>query len=492
MRKTNWDRNGWKEKPEIGFFYDGKPTPWYLWHLPKIVGVLLLIFIVILALMACERRELYVYGDEFHSVDLEVNWRKYADKDPDGMTVWFYPLGNELGKPYRTTTANVRKQSLYLPGGLYNGVVIDYSPEEYSRQRFLGLDSLKTARTVATPASYQPDSLTVAGEAVRQSMNDSVNQWLYGEGAWTDKHTGRSEILDGSGLYMVASQPEQMALDTLSRVVISHGGYGDYVPWKEADTYQSTIQVQTLFSEPSTIVWHLRVRVYIASGFNSLWQTPGSISGLADGHFLATDTNTDTPCLISIDNWELERVGENSGYISATITTFGLRPGSLFKGDRSRLRINSVATRHSSSQLGSAPAAPASLVSGFRIQDAGDATGTDGEGVTRADNNPANQPGWYDYETDLCDNDELRLNLVFVLRDHSTAIYYQFDVGEQVASFDEQLVLRLDLGPDYFNPAINPNAPAPIELPYVEAYSGAGFDANVTDWSEGGTADTTF
>ena len=50
---------------------------------------------IILMLAGCERRELYVYGDEFHSVELEVDWRKYADRDPDGMTVWFYPLDTE-------------------------------------------------------------------------------------------------------------------------------------------------------------------------------------------------------------------------------------------------------------------------------------------------------------------------------------------------------------------------------------------------------------
>ena len=98
--------------------------------------------------------------------------------------------------------------------------------------------------------------------------------------------------------------------------------------------------------------------------------------------------------------------------------------------------------------------------------------------------------GWYDYETDLCDSDELRLNLVFVLRDHSTILKYQFDVGRQVVSFDEQLVLRLDLDEEYFDPD-NPDGGDPIELPYVEAYSGTGFDANVSEWEEGGVADTT-
>ena len=61
-------------------------------------------------------------------------------------------------------------------------------------------------------------------------------------------------------------------------------------------------------------------------------------------------------------------------------------------------------------------------------------------------------------------------------------------------SFDEQLVLRVDLGPEYFDPT-NPDGGGidikPIVLPYVEAYDGAGFDANVSPWQEGENADIT-
>lgn len=413
---------------------------WALFFWPLVI---LVFFVVILALSGCERRELYVYGDEFHSVTLDVDWREYSSTDPDGMTVWFYPLDDPSHAPYRTTTASVRHQDIYLPGGRYQGLVIDYSPEEYSRQEFLGMDHLETARVQATPATYQPDSLTIVGEGVPATVTPEVNANLYGDVAWTDLHTSRWPVREEGGLYIVASQPEPMGTDTLLDKTIDNGLYGDYIPWKERNTYQSTLVVTQLFSQPHTVIWKLRIRVWIHSGFNYLWQQPASISGLADGHLLPLNQNTDQPCLMAIDGWELQRTGENSGWLSTTVSTFGLRPASILPD----------AERHG---------------------------GTRAPGDTEPD---YRDPDWYAYRTGLCLPEELRLNLSFVLRDHATTLHYHFDVGDCVVSYDEQLVLRIELGADYFKPD-NPDGPDPIDLPYVDTYDGTGFGAEVTPWQE--------
>ena len=408
----------------------------------SIVNCQLSIMLMLLAaLTSCERRELYVYGDEFRSVELEVDWRNYAPSDPGGMTVWFYPLdAKNRVAPYRSTTANVRHHELYVPGGNYQGVVIDYSPEEYSHQEFLDLDSLTKARVEVTPAMYQPDSLIVAGEGVPHGMYRDVNPELFSDVAWTSLHTHRPAVLD-NGLYVVGNQPEEMGLDTLNNRYVDRGEYGDYIPWKKSDTYQSSIKITKLFSQPETLIWKMRIRVYIRSGFNYLWQTPASITGLSNGHYLPLDRNTDEPSIHFLENWTLSRTGENSGYIETTLMTFGLRPGSILP----------TYEHHSATRVG--------------------------------DEEPDyNNPDWYSYNTGLCLPEELRLNLAFVLRDHATTLYYHFNVGHMVVSFDEQLVLRVELGPDWDDP---------IDLPFVEAYSGTGFDATVTPWEDGGTADTT-
>ena len=440
--------------------------------------VLVATFVFVLLMLAgCERRELYVYGDEFHSVELEVDWRKYADRDPDGMTVWFYPLDTEgtvlsVQKPYRTTTANVRHHDLYLPGGNYQGVVVDYSPEEFSRQAFVQVDTLETARVEATPSSYQPDSLTVAGEGVPKGLSDEVNWELYGEPAWTSIQTDRPAIREETGLYTVANQPEPMALDTLDNRHIDRGEYGDYIPWQERDTYQSQIKITTLRSEPESIVWQLRIRVWIQSGFNYLWQSPASITGLADGHFLPLDKNTDRPCLLSIDGWDLRRTGDNSGYVETTITTFGIRPETLL--DNRELRNGNDL----SERIFSYTRAP-----GDSEPDYGD-------------------PAWWEHYVKNCLPEDVRLSLSFVLRDHATTLTYHFNVGHYIVSYDNQLVLRLELGPEFFDPD-NPNGaygdggdpgnPSPeIDLPFVEAYNGTGFGADVTPWEDMPPVDISF
>ena len=408
-------------------------------------------FCGVILLIGCERRELYVYGDEFFSVELNVDWRKYADRDPDGMTVWFYSLDDPSHQPYRSTTAEVRRHELYLPGGHYQGVVVDYSPEEFSRQQFLGMDYMETARVEATPASYQPDSTTVQGEGVPKGVNDLVNQELFGEPAWTALHTERPDVRSESGLYIVANQPEQMALDTLLNKEIEQGEYGDYIPWKKHEEYQSSIHVKQLYAEPTSIIWRLRIRVWIRSGFNSLWQIPASVTGLADGHFLALDSRTEQPCLLSVSGWEYERTGSDSGYIGATLYTFGLRPSTILP---SRVL-------HDGTEI------PDKVVTydtraGELEPDYGD-------------------PEWYWFYSDNCVPRDVRLNLSFVLRDHATTRNYHFDVGDRIVSYDAQQVLRIDLGPDYFSPD-NPDGPEPIDLPDVDAYNGTGFGADVTPW----------
>ena len=93
---------------------------------------------------SCERRELWVYQDRFKQVELDIDWRNYFRNqqlypntpDPDGMTVWFFPRDGR--KSFRYTTTEVRHYETYLSAGQYDGLVIDYSPEEYGHQEFIG------------------------------------------------------------------------------------------------------------------------------------------------------------------------------------------------------------------------------------------------------------------------------------------------------------------------------------------------------------------
>ena len=70
-----------------------------------------------------------------------------------------------------------------------------------------------------------------------------------------------------------------------------------------------------------------------------------------------------------------------------------------------------------------------------------------------------------------------------MLRDEATVLNYHYDLGDKyIAVIDDQLIVNIDIPVDF------PGLP---DLPYVESKGSAGFDATVTPWEEGGTADTT-
>lgn len=360
------------------------------------------------------RRMLYVAGDEYHSAVLHTDWRHYQGSDPDGMTAWFYPADGMTGA-YRLTTSEVRRAEFFLPAGEYTGVVIDYSPDEYGRQEFVGMDYAQTALVRATEASYQPEA-------------DAVE--LYGGPAFA---RALPDIREETGLYRVLNQPEQMAVDTLDRMEVYGGEYGYYIPYPKRDTYQTDFTVQDFYAWPVSPIWRMRIRVYVR-GIDYLYQTEGSVAGLSEGRYLALNRTANVPCLVSVQDWEVQRTGNNVGYIAATLTTFGLL------SDQHPLNV--------STKSGGGDGAPLVLL---------DWSGTS---PLRAE--------------------DLRLNLRFLLRDRETVRFYHFDVGEYVVSFDEELVLRIDLDEDF------PGGP---DLPYVEPYNSAGFDAEVSPWEDGGAAE---
>ncbi len=410
---------------------------------PATLGAALAVVAMLLLTASC-RRDLYVFGDEFHSVTLDVDWREFDSSDPDGMTVWFYKLDDPEAQPFRTTTANVRRQDLYLSNATYQGVVVSYSPEEYSRQTFADMADIDKARVEATPAPYQPADLTIPGVAVAPERAQDVKAALYGHEAWND-HQPRS-TQTSPAYYLLANQPEDIGADTIDHRDINAGtAFDDYILLRDRDTYQSSIIVQDIHATPHSLIYTMRVRVYIKEGFNSLWTTMGSITGLADGHHLPWHVNTEAACLLAIDEWQTERTGQNEGWVNTTLTTFGLRPST----------IHPFATFHPSAVTG----------------------------ISRYDGRECDIDGYY---TDECGAEDLRLNLAFILRDQQTVCTYHFNVGQALVSYDDQLVLRVELDADFLD-----NNGGQIILPFVEGFDGAGFGADVTPWQDVPSVDVT-
>lgn len=358
-------------------------------------AVPLLALLLAVTLSSCERRDLYLYADQFKQVRLEVDWREYQQPDPQGMTAWFFPQ-DFIHDAYRHTTHNVRSTDLYLSKGLYTGLVVDYSPEEVSHQQFIGMDKVETAKVEVVPTSYQPTE----GE-------DLFEPTLYHAALPTQEENGLCVVMD---------QPQWMACDTLMDMHINTGKYTDYIPYDERIQYQETLEMQVFKAVPKPLIWRLRVYIYV-KGIYYLNSVKGSIMGLADGNYLAMGCHSNTPCVHELTGWESKTIADeqgitsNEGYVAVTINTFGLM--NRFYAD-----------------------------------------------------------------------EDLVLNLRFLLRDRETVLTYHYNVGQLTDIYDDQQVVRLDLTKGRLE-----GLP---DLPYVEPYNGAGFDGIVAPWEDGANADVTF
>lgn len=377
------------------------------------------------------RRDLWVYQDNFKQVELDIDWRNYYREwginpnvqpatDPDGMTVWFFPKDGR--ESFRYTTAEVRHFESYLSRGDYDGLVIDYSPEEYGHQEFVGMNYANTAKVQALPNSYQADSIPE----------------LYGEPCYGSALPKKN----ANGLYQIAWEPEDIANDTI-HFHVNTGEYDRYIPYEERDTYQSTLVKQLYKMEPLIIPWNMRIRIYI-KGIYYLNKVEASIAGLADGYKLVDCVTSDTPCLLKLDDWEMHLDPNTAdyeaqgglGYIAKTFKTWG----------------------------------PMNFTN--RNWD----VHTPQRALSNRDYSTDAAIDGYSYE-ELSDRptDQIRINLRLLLRDRRTVCYYHFNVGNLINVFRNEYALRIDLLNGFFGQP---------ELPYVDAVNGLEFDNVVVPWED--------
>lgn len=388
------------------------------------------LLVLLASLFTACRRDLWVYTDQFRQIELETDWSSVRGT-PDGMTWWFMNRDHS-GRNYHETTADVTHAWLYLPRGIYDGVVFDYSPAEYSHQEFVGMTHGDSALVHQLLAADQP----------------GVNQHLYGDYAVPDYLTSIPRN-PSTGMYQVGAEPEVMHADALHDVEIKTGEEGELVRWEYGEDYEANQPTITLRANPQAIVWHLYVNVYV-KGLQHMSGVRGSIAGLADGCWLGSMRHTSTPCLQVLDSWGLASSNGEEGYIRASVGTFGMP-------DRE------MPASFTETRAGDVP-------EGVDLENSDDETG----GIPT-------QIG-----------ERLQLNLQFLLRDGSTVKNYHYDLGRKYIAFDgNQLILEITIPADYTGDGGEGSSDGAPDLPYVESSDGAGFDADVTPWEDGGTADET-
>ena len=307
---------------------------------------LALFALMLTTIWSCERPDLRVSSDQFKQVELAPDWTE-ASGEPGGMTALFF---RSDGNFYRHTTADVHLTTLGLPRGDYQGVVFSYSPEEYGNMVFTGLGNAHTAAIRLKPLEVQPQ----------------LDIQLYDPDA------------------VVCYPPESIDIDTLAHMTIVTGTDGDYIPYKDRDSYREHLVTQRFTCAPKSPLTELRIIIYI-TGINSLYDIKGTVEGLADGYLLIDAVPTSQTCILQTGQWEVRTLDNNSGYIMTTLPTFGVPV-------------------------------------------------TDEIVTKSATRNDINLP--------------VRLNLQLLLRDQETTLNYNYDIGSLVTTIEGSDEMRVIIGTD--------------------------------------------
>lgn len=239
----------------------------------------LLIYILMLAaLTSCgadaflDRRDLIDDYGSRANVRLDVDWMTHFKSKPTGMTVMLYP---DEGARQEDETNDVESMTLNVERGRHRLLLFNLTRGEYGSMRFYGIDNYDSLRVQLTPM---------------QSTK-----------AWDDTISYRHQ-----------PEPFGVATDTMMitpQMVDESHATGDTIVFHET---------------PMPITTTVSIKVHIG-GLDNARSVAGAVSGIADGYLLTAGHAMTTGGTQQLSNWQAKRdsVG-NGGYISTTITTFGL------------------------------------------------------------------------------------------------------------------------------------------------------------------------
>jgi hypothetical protein len=241
------------------------------------------------------RRELADNRKEVTEIMVHVDWNKYADGNPTGMSVYTY---GQDGDNERDVSNNVDSMLLDRPMGQYRLLVFNLSTDEFGSMDFHDMDNIDSARAMLTP--------------VTQRQNRT----------WDKGVTYQRE-------------PEALytAVDTL-----------DFSEQSARVTKRSTLMTDTwrydAWEQPKPAITRLIIRVRIEA-IRNLKSVEGSISGFSSGYYFGRNCGTDSTGTHLLDSWKVtvDSVGAANGYITTTISTFGLPPKSVHQANENVLKL---------------------------------------------------------------------------------------------------------------------------------------------------------
>ena len=251
----------------------------------------LVIALLALLCVQCERRPLEVYYEDKVAVRIDVDWMKSFGIMPSGMTVMLYRNGDSL--TYSNITNEVLSHTVQLDPGLYKLIIFNQSYDEFGSMYFQNLRSHDRAAARA-------EEITTRGNRT-----------------W-----------DKGVRYITDPEDIGVAVDTFEITSEMLEQQLHFVDWHQHDKLHPNTEL-FVFDEvpdPMTTVLHVKANVRGAKNISGI---ECSISGMADGFYLSKVDRTKETGIMFLNQWKFTPAeGETDyGVISSDIPCFGLPHG---------------------------------------------------------------------------------------------------------------------------------------------------------------------
>ena len=263
------------------------------------MGLIGLIGLIGLSLTSCHREPLEDYYTKNMTAMTRVNvdWMKYFEERPDGMTLILAKDGDEI--TFTDMTNEVDNYNLNLEPGFYKMLIFNRSYGEFGSMRFAQTRSFTEIFTYAQQLQRTTDFWDTNVAYMREPENI---------GCVVDSFTVLPSMVDDEVHFFPYYEKEE-----------------------EEEVFAHTDTTLNEIVEPMTTKMTIRVRVI---GMKYMSSVIGNISGMADGFLLTQAWRRPQAGYHLLDVWDRSPITyingdtlKSVGYISTTIRTFGLPRG---------------------------------------------------------------------------------------------------------------------------------------------------------------------
>lgn len=233
----------------------------------------------------CERRTLTYDYRPWCDVRVNVDWSAFGST-PTGMTLMCFPQDGSA--PSVITTTQTESTVAALRSGTYDIMVFNQSPDEFGTIGFRGMDRYETLEIFA---------------------REMESKW----------HISQSDQ------DKTAHEPERLGIDLLEGFEVTREMVETSAQRKAG---KGSVQAASITLHPQCVVSTAKVRIRV-KGIHNVRSVRGSMSGMAEGHFVAQGKKNGGKVTHLLEEWEVshDKSDYTLGEVTIAFSTFGLPDG---------------------------------------------------------------------------------------------------------------------------------------------------------------------